>query len=235
MDAQARRIFEMGTRAVEFMIAHPDPEPGTGEQVARLQQLLARQDRVATAQRNGLIDVRAASEQKNKLRREMLSVHIAHLAEVGLAAARDQHELDKLFRFRPEANSFQAFRTAARAMATAAETHRDVLLKYGLSEPVRVEFGKKLDEFEAALALGNDGKTAHVGATRELGSVPVQVARAVRVLDARNRQRFADDGQLLGSWLSASKVLGRAQPDTAAPAEPPAGGTPTGGEASPAA
>ena len=27
-------------------------------------------------------------------------------------------------------------------------------------------------------------------------------------MDGRNRQRFAQDGQLLGSWLSASTVMG---------------------------
>jgi hypothetical protein len=240
MNADSRRIIEMGTRAAEFMIAHPDSEPGTTAQVTRLQQLLARANSVATAQREGFVHARAATEQKRKLRAEMLSVPIAHLAEVGLAAAREEHELGKTFQFKPTADTYLAFRTAARSMAAAADSHREVLLKYGLSESVLAEFLKKLDDLDAAFALSNSGRTAHVGATREIRSGSKDILRAVRVMNGRNRQRFADDAQLLGSWLGASKVLGRAQPDTAAPADPPAGvtptgGTPTGGQASPAA
>ena len=34
----------------------------------------------------------------------------------------------------------------------------------------------------------------------------------VRVMDGRNRQWFADQEQLLGSWISASRVLGTPRP-----------------------
>ena len=112
--------------------AHPDTEPGTAVVVTRLEQLVARAEDTATAQRNGMIHVRAASARKEELRREMLAVPIAHLAEVGRAAAREEHELGKTFRFKPGASTFLAFRTAARGMASAAETHREVLAKHGL-------------------------------------------------------------------------------------------------------
>jgi hypothetical protein len=87
-----------------------------------------------------------------------------------------------------------------------------------------------LDQFDAAVALGNDGKTAHVGATRELRAVATEIVRTVRVMDGRNRQRFADQGQLLGWWISASTVLG-----TPRPSGEPEGGPPAGGEVRPAA
>jgi hypothetical protein len=93
-----------------------------------------------------------------------------------------------------------------------------------------------LDQFDAALTLGNDGRTAHKGATLELGTVATMIRQTVRVMDARNRQRFQEDGQLLGSWLSASTALGspRAPSAPAAPSAPE-GGTPAGGEVRPAA
>jgi len=69
-----------------------------------------------------------------------------------------------------------------------------------------------------------------MGATRELKFMASEIVRAVRVMDGRNRQRFAEDGQLLGSWLSASTVLGTPRPGTE-----PEGGTPDGGEVRPAA
>jgi hypothetical protein len=230
MDALARRKIEMGTRALEFSRAHPDTEPGTAALTARLEQLLARANQAATAQRDGMIDVRAASARKAELRREMLAVPIAHLAEVGRAAAREEHELGKTFRFKPGASTYLAFRTAARGMAAAAETHKEVLLKHGLSQSVLDEFVRMLDQFDAAVALGNDGRTAHMGATRELRAVSSEIVRAVRVMNGRNRQRFAEDAQLLGSWISASTVLGTPRPDVE-----PEGGTPAEGEVRPAA
>jgi hypothetical protein len=231
MNAESRRKIEMGTRALEFSLAHPDSEAGTAGVVTRLEQLVARANDTAAAQRNGLIQVRAASARKEELRRAMLAVPIAHLAEVGRAAAREEHELGKTFRFKPGASTFLAFRTAARGMASAAETHREVLLKHGLSQSVLEEFVRMLDQFDEAVALGIEGRTAHVGATRELRAVSTEIVRTVRVMDGRNRQRFAEDGQLLGSWISASTVLGRSP---RAEAEPE-GGTPAGVEVRPAA
>jgi hypothetical protein len=223
MNAESRRKIEMGKRALEFCRAHSDTEPAMATTLARLEQLLARAEDTATAQRNGLIHVRAASARKAELRRQMRDVPIAHLAEVGRAAAREEHELGKTFTFKPGASTFLAFRTAARGMASAAETHREVLLKYGLAQSVLDEFVKQLDQFDAAVALGNDGKTAHVGATRELKAVASEIVRTVRLMDARNRQRFADQAQLLGSWISASTVLGTPRQGTEE-GEPPAGG-----------
>jgi hypothetical protein len=197
---------------------------------ARLEQLLARAIETATVQRDGLVHVRAAAARKEELRRQMRGVPIAHLAEVGRAAAREEHELGKTFTFRPGASTSFAFRTAARSMAAAAQEHRELLTKYGLAQSVLDEFVQMIDQFDVAVALGHEGRTAHVGATRELGAVATEIVRAVRVMDGRNRQRFADQGQLLGSWISASRVLG-----TPRPGAEPEGGTPAGGEVRPAA
>jgi hypothetical protein len=219
----------MGTRALEFSRAHPDSEPGTAEVVARLEQLIARAKATAAAQRDGIIQVRAGRSRKEDLRKAML-VPIAHLAEVGRAAAREEHELGKTFRFRPEASTHFAFRTAARGMATAAQEHREVLVKYGLSPSVLDEFLKQIDQFEEAIALGHEGRAAHIGATRELRAVSAEIFRLVRVMKGRNLQRFADDAQLLGSWMSASRVFGKPQLG-----KEPEEETPEGGEARPAA
>jgi hypothetical protein len=228
MNAHSRRRVEMGTRALEFSRAHPDSEPGGG--FARLEQLIARANQAAAAQRDGIIQVRAARSRKEDLRRAMLQVPIAHLAEVGRAAAQEEHELGKAFRFRPDASTYFAFRTAARGMAAAAEEHRETLLKYGLSQSVLDEFVRMLDQFDAALVLGHEGRAAHVGATRELRAVSTEIFRTVRVMDGRNRQRFAGDGQLLGSWINASTVFRKPQSG-----QDPEEGTPGGEEARPAA
>jgi hypothetical protein len=69
-----------------------------------------------------------------------------------------------------------------------------------------------------------------VGATRELIAAASEIVRTVRVMHGRNQQRFADQEQLLGSWISASTILGTRRPGTE-----PEGGTPTEGEVRPAA
>jgi hypothetical protein len=219
----------MGTRALEFSRAHPDSEPGTAEVVARLGQLVARANAAATAQRDGLIQVRAARSRKEELRLAML-VPIAHLAEVGRAAAREEHELGKAFRFRPDASTYFAFRTAARGMATAAQEHRETLLKYGLSPSVLEALVKQVDQLEEAITLGYEGRAAHIGATRDLKVVASEIFRIVRVMDGRNRQRFADDAQLLGAWIGASTVFRKPQPEQDSEEE-----TPGSEEARPAA
>ena len=231
MNAESRRKIEMGTRALKFCVAHPDTEPGTAAVVGKLEGLIARANEQATAQRDGFIQVRAASARKEELRRAMLEVPIAHLADVGEVAAREEHELDKVFRFRPGASTFLAFRAAARGMASVAETHREVLAKHGLSASVLEEFGRMLDQFDAAVALWNDGRTAHLGATQELERVAQEIVRTVRVMDGRNRQRFAQDAQLLGAWLGASRVFSGRRAGTEAGAEPEG----EDGEARPAA
>jgi len=235
MNAESRRKIEMGTRALEFSRAHPDTEPSTAAVVAKLEQLVARANEQATAQRDGFIHVRAASARRAELRRAMLEVPIAHLADVGEVAAREEHELDKVFRFKPGASTFLAFRAAARGMATAAEAHKEVLGRHGLSASVLEEFGRMLDQFDAAVALGNDGRTAHLGATRELETVAQEIVRTVRVMDGRNRQRFAQDAQLLGAWLGVSRVFSGRRPGTDAGPGPGVKNTPEGGEARPAA
>ena len=153
------------------------------------------------------MDVRAASAHKRELRRTMLSVHIAHLAQVGREASQEDHELANTFRFRPVSNTYMAFRTAARDMAVEAERHREVLVRHGLAASVLEEFVRLLDQFDAAIALSNSGRTTHMGATSELNAVAAGIVRAVRLMDARNRQRFAGEPQLLAAWVAASTVL----------------------------
>jgi hypothetical protein len=238
MNAQSRRKIEMGTRALEFSRAHPDADPGYAAAAAKLEQLVARASEAATAQRSGIVDVRAASARKGELRRTMLSVHIAHLAQVGREAAVENHELGRIFRFRPTASTFLAFRTAARTMADEAVNHRETLVKHGLSAAVLDEFVQRLDQFDAAVALGNAGRAAHMGATAELRAVAAGIVRAVGVMDGRNRQRFQQEQHLLAEWISASTVLGRPRsvtPGSSPGAPPTSGTTPPDGDVRPAA
>jgi hypothetical protein len=239
MKAVTRRVWDMVVRVLNWTDTHPDDEPGLVVLVAQLKALAARIGQVVAEQRNGLVDSRASSERKHELRRGMLSVPIAHLAQIGALAARELHELRQTFLFKPTADTFVAFQSTARSMFGEAQVHKEVLVKYGLSESVLEEFGKQLDEFDAAVKLGLDGRTAHTAATRELDALTKEAGRIVRAMDARNRQRFQNDRQALEQWISARTVLGTPRAssgDAETPAPAVEGGTPNaGGEVRPAA
>ncbi len=208
MKRRSRNVLQMGKSADEFSVAHPDTDAGYIIAAARLTQLVEQGHGLIAVQREGQIDDHAGVARRQQLRRNMRSGPIAHLAEVGKLAARDQHELGKTFTFKPSSSSYLAFRAAAGTMAAAAQTHKDLLIKHGLSESVLAEFVQMLDEYDTAVSLHNSGRTAHVAARKNLDGIVKEISRVVRVMDARNRQRFQGDGQLLNSWISVSTVLG---------------------------
>jgi len=219
MDARSSRILDMGGRAVVHGHAHPDGDAGYNVSLAKLDELVARGQRAAVAQREAQVDQRTATTQKRELRRAMLLGPIAHLAGVGTLATKEDGELGKAFQVRPGVGTYARFRATAGAMQSAAEQQKEVLAKYGLSESVLEQFGKLLAQFDAAVLLGNTGRTVHKGATLELHRVGVLINQTVRVMDARNRQRFEDDPQALGSWISARRVLGTPKGGGPAPVE----------------
>jgi hypothetical protein len=230
MNGDVRRTFEMVARAVNFSDAQPDTDSGQVVSVERLKVVKAQMEQVAALQRAGLIDVHTGAVEKRRLRREMLAGPIAHLSEVGGLAGREHPDLVNKFRYKPSGSTYLAHRTAGRSMQAEAETHKEVLAKFGLSEAVLEVFGQLLDQFDAAVKLGSDGRAAHTGATQRLGALAQEAGRIVRAMDARNRYRFKNDGQLLGAWVTASTVLGR--PAVSGPVGEPESG---GGDVRPAA
>ena len=237
MTAVTRRVYDMCVRVLNWIGAHPDVEPGFVVLVAQLEALVARMTQVISEQRTGLVDSRAASERTFELRRAMRSLAIAHLAEIGGLAARELHELAGIFRFKPTARTYVAFQSAAQSMFDHAQEHKEVLVKYGLSESVLAQLGTQLKEFESAATLGREGRTVHTAATRELDALTVEVKQIVRAMDARNRQRFQNDRAALEQWISARTILGTPrgssnESDTVPSGE---GGTSNAGDVRPAA
>jgi hypothetical protein len=230
-------VYDACVRVLSWASAHPDDEPGFGVLLAQLRSLVGRLADVITMQRNGIVDSRAASARKQELRREILAVPVAHLAQIGALAAREVPELGKAFRSQPSRTTTVAFQSAGRAMLEQAQTHKEVLVKHGLSESVLVEFERLLDQFDAAVRLGAEGRMRHTAATRELVVLTKEAGRLVRAMEARVRIRYRNDLPALEQWVSARTVLGVPRPVEDG-AVPPAveGGTPgAGGEVRPAA
>jgi len=68
MNAKSRRKIEMGRRALDFSRAHPDASPGYTAVVTQLEERLTRAEQLAGQQRDGLLEVRAATARKFELR-----------------------------------------------------------------------------------------------------------------------------------------------------------------------
>lgn len=243
MDALNRRRYEMSVRVDEFVTAHPDTEPGQALLEGELKELRARFERAAAAQRAGLIDVRTGTETKRAKRRELLAGPIVHFADIGQLAARDGHAVRNTFLFKPSADNYAAFRSAAGSMHAAAVEHKALLLQHGASESVLELFGQLLDQYDAAGTLSSQGRATHTAATAEIQLLGSEITQVVRAMDVRNRVRFKDDRSLLGAWVNASTVFGSKRSVAGAPVEPGAGGdqggseggTPAGGDVRPAA
>jgi hypothetical protein len=208
MKGREASILSMGAAALRHGQQHPDSDMGSTLSLARLQALVERGEKAAVEQREAQVNQRVATKQKRALRRAMRAGPLAHLAGVGRLAAADNIEVAQMFLAKPGARRYAAFLTMARSMYNAAMAHREVLASYGASESLLAEFGQMLDQFEAAVKLSTNGRTEHKGATLEIERVTRLIGQTVRVMDGRNHQRFQDNPQALGEWISARRVLG---------------------------
>jgi uncharacterized protein YicC (UPF0701 family) len=240
MKAETRRKLEMAKRALDFSRAHPDASPGYTAALTRLEQSVARAEQLAKQYREGINQVRAATSRKGKLRRSMWQAHLRHLVRVAKIAQNEAPDLAKTFSLPPDLLPYSAFQTAAHSLAAEAASRKELLEKHGLSNTLLEALDKTLDEFDQAMQEGSEGRAAHVGARAKLETIANEVVQIVRVLDALNRFRFAEDAELMAAWESISNVLGPARRANGSETEPePTPGTEgepnAGGEVKPAA
>ena len=221
----------------EFSRGHPDESPGYQAVLSSVEEKLARAKVALAEQRSGLLGVHANATRKLELRRTMRDAHLAHLAQVARAARREAPEVAQNFVFRPGTGTHVAFQTTARAFLAEAETHRELLVRYGLVESVLTELRQSLDQFDAAMVSGAEARAAHVRASAELRRLADEVVQGVKVLDGFNRVRFRGTPEVLAAWRSVSSTMepsrgGKTEPEGGAGS----GGAPQeGGEVRPAA
>ena len=232
MKGDERRIREMGVRVVLDSERHPDADPAHAVLVGKLKGVVAQMEQEEAVQRSALMDRHTSALDKRRLRREMLAGPIAHVVGVADLARKDEPSLATQVQYRPSGNTFGGHLAAARGLLAEAETHQELLAKYGQSADVLDVFRELLSLSEAAVRLGDEGRAAHKGATPHLRELAKEVRQIVRTLDGRNRIRYKNDPKLLGEWISASTVLGKPGPASGSePASPPVAG-PTQGYAS---
>jgi hypothetical protein len=207
MNAKTRRKLEMGARVLIFCRLQADPGTIYGASLARLEERLVRARQLALQERNGIIDSHFSAVRKRELVRTMRRGHLAHVRQVARIAALELPHIGETLRLQRGTIPYQTFRTVAGRITDVALTHRDVLLRYGLSEAVLDSLVQTLDEFDRVTSKGISGHLAHVGASADLDVVADEIVQIVKAMEGINRVRLATGSELWGAWQSASHVI----------------------------
>jgi len=232
VDARLRRRLEMAERVRDFLRAHPTDGVAEGAALARLEELVARAEVLASQQRAGIVAARAATEVRAGVRRALRSKLLHYLSAVGHVAANENAELGQEFRL-PKVGPNQPFVTIARGMLEKATANKDLLVKLGMSETLLSDIEATIKSFEHTLEATRTGRRDHVGASADLRAVMAEVSEQVKVLDGVVRYRFGDNAELMGAWGSAHSVVGPFRSRTAVPASPASPADPGAGSETP--
>jgi hypothetical protein len=206
MDAKVRRQVATGTGARDFGRNHPVNTPEFILIMGELDELLGKIQIAAARQREGFIEKHTAVLRKQELEQRIRGMHLPHIQRAGRSAAPDNPQLVDAFPRKPSTSTQAAFRTVAGGMADAAEEHKEVMAKRGMSMDVLEDLKQSLKDYDAALELGNNGRAAHLEASAELRVLGRAIVQRVRLLDAVNQLHFRQDSSILSAWAAVSKV-----------------------------
>ena len=220
MKATLRRRFERAQRVRDFLRAHKTEGVAEAAGPARLEELLTRAETLAGQQLSGLIVARAATAQRERVRRALQTKLLRYLAGVAAVAAKENVELAAQFRLpHPDAPN-QALVTMARGMLEHATAQKELLQSRGMSETLLDDVAGAVAELEKSLEATRAGRRDHVGASADLEAVVTEIAEQVRLLDGLVRYRLGNDAELMGAWASARNVAGpfksKAEPEVGA-------------------
>lgn len=104
--------------------------------------------------------------------------------------------------------SYLEFQASARAILTAAQNQKELLVQHGLAETLLDDLVKNMGKFDRAVEQGGDARRIHVSASAELDAIGDEIVQLVQVMGTLNRSRFAGAVEVLAEWESVSNVFG---------------------------
>jgi hypothetical protein len=208
MDAKVRRQVATGTGARDFGRSHPVDSPEFGLILGELDELLALVQATAGKQREGFIGRHTAAVQKDELERQIRGMHLPHIQRAARAAAADDPQLADAFPRKPATTSQAGFRTVVGGIADAAEEHKEVMGKRGMSASVLEDLKASIKQYDAAMELGFQSRAAHLEASALLRHLGDEIVKRVRLLDGINRLRYRQDPAALAAWAAISRLQG---------------------------
>jgi hypothetical protein len=195
-------------RVRDFFRAHKTEGVAEAAGQARLEELLTRAEALAGQQLGGLITERAATAQRERVRRALQMQLLRYLAGVAAVAAKENVELAAQFRLPHPDAPHQALVTVARGMLERATAQQELLVSRGMSETLLDDIAAAVVELEHTLEATREGRRDHVGATTDLEAIISEIGEQVRLLDGLVRYRFGGNIELMGAWGSARNVAG---------------------------
>jgi hypothetical protein len=133
-------------------------------------------------------------------------MHLPHIQRAAKGAATDDPQLADAFPRKPATSSQAGFRTVVGGIADAAEEHKEVMGKRGLSADVLGDLKESIKQFDAAMELGVQSRAAHLEASAQLRHLGDEIVKRVRLLDGINRLHFRQDPAALKAWAAVSRV-----------------------------
>jgi len=243
MQRHTRSQVAMGLGAKGFSVAHPMESTGFQSAATGLGNLLDEASSLEAEQRQGIIAERSAAAVRRDVIDRIWEVHLPHMAAASRRAEGELPSLRRTFRLTPTKDSIAARRAAAGTMLEAVTAQKDVLVRYGLDEPVLTDLEQVLAEYDAANAQCVAARGQHVRASARLRDVGREIVELVRVLDGLYRVRFKNDDARLAEWTALSTVRAESKGSASndeqgpgpVPGAPPADGSAPGGGVRPAA
>jgi hypothetical protein len=210
----------MAERVRDFLRAHKVDGVGEGLGLAKLEELLARAEVLATQQRVGVAEERSATKHRKEVRGALQPRILGYLRAVAAVAIKRNPSLAEQFRMPPFNATHQALLTTGRAVLEKATAQKELLVALGMSEQVLDELAQALGAYEQTLESTRAGRREHVGARADLESVALEIGEQIRLLDGVVRYRFGNNAELMGAWASARNVAAPLRSKS----EPDAGG-----------
>ena len=225
----------MASRVRSFIRTNPASGTAYGNARTEFEALVARAEALAAQQDAGRVSARAAIANRTELRHALHSLFLRYLSGLGGVVGKTNAGLGVELRLPKTSLTHSAFLIATRRMLGQADSQKELLLDRGMSATLLDSLGKGADEFERLDESVKLARRAHIGASKDLEGISVELLQHVRLLDAMVRYEFGTNREIIGAWESARRLPARAAEPIAPAVGEPAATPPVSGGVAPAA
>jgi len=208
IEALKRVHFLLADNREELAAAYPEDFARAQRKV---EEILTRLTTLGVEQDSGSRGALGETEKQRQLRLDLCKEWLQPIAVIARRNLRKVPELTALQM--PKASTVgHAFTASARAMAAAAEVHREALVGYGLPESFVADLNSAVDEFEASLSDRESNRSRRVVATKGLEEATKDARTVLAVLDALVRRWAKGNEPFQRTWEAARRIRRRPGP-----------------------
>lgn len=211
MHQQQQRTLDSLRRTQDFLDAHADSVGSLKDSEGRKQLDDAVMALAAHTDQQGATDLAMAGQasQQNALALELRAKHMMPIATFSRAKLRGVPDFAALIKSGAGLQPKPLIR-AARAMATAAAPHADVLTRAGFPADTVAQLGAAATALEDAMTQRANAKVNRALATQGIHVDLAQGREAVAMLNAVVSKMLHGDATLLAGWRVAKRITGKA-------------------------